>query len=78
MRLLSVDVRQKADELQKFRIPQQEEIASYYVIRQALANLRAGIHGYITKPHHIVPFLQAGRLVHVCWIAGTKENWKFD
>ena len=59
-------MRQKNKELKKCIIPQEEEIASYYVIRQQLANLRVGLHGFITKPQYIVPFLQAGRLVHVC------------
>jgi len=59
------NVRLKHKELKKCTVPQEEDVASYYAIRQQLANLRVGLHGFITKPNYIVPYLQAGRLVHI-------------
>lgn len=55
----------KEKELKKFSVPQEEDVSSYYTIRQQLANLNEGLHKYLVKPQYIVPFLQAGRMVHV-------------
>ena len=63
--LFFADVRQKEKDFKKFSVPQEEEVTSYYTIRQQLANLNEGLHKYLVKPQYIVPFLQAGRMVHV-------------
>lgn len=59
------NVKQKEKDLKKFSVPQEENVSSYYTIRQQLANLNDGLHKYIVKPQYIVPFLQAGRMVHI-------------
>lgn len=46
-------------------IENEELVASYYKIRQQLANLASELLGYMQKPQHILPFLQPGRLVKV-------------
>lgn len=61
-----LDVRTKEKELKKSSVPREIDVSTYYGIRQQLALLNEGIHRYIVKPQYIVPFLQAGRLVHVC------------
>jgi len=46
-------------------IANEDEIASYYKIRQQLDNLNKQLLSYIQKPQHLLPFLQPGRLVKV-------------
>lgn len=60
-----LDVKLKEKELKKFSVPQEANVSSYYTIRQQLSNLNDGLHKYLVKPQYIVPFLQAGRMVHV-------------
>jgi len=47
-------------------IPNEDQIASYYKIRQQLDTLSKQLLSYIQKPQYLLPFLQPGRLVKVC------------
>ncbi|GAB1608438.1 exosome RNA helicase MTR4-like [Argonauta hians] len=47
------------------KIPNEEQIATYYKIRQQLDALAIEFQGYITKPQNILQFLQPGRLIKV-------------
>ena len=58
-------VKKNSDELNKFIVPREAEVESYYKIRQTLRNLKEERHAFITKPLYIMPFLQPGRLVEV-------------
>ena len=46
-------------------MPQEDEVTAYYAIRQQLAQISEGLHKFLVTPKYIVPFLQAGRMVHV-------------
>ena len=64
--------------MKKCSVPQEEEVSSYYTIRQQLANLNDSIHGFLVKPKYIVPFLQAGRMVHVSYYLKDIARSFFD
>ena len=60
------------DELKKlelkynsFEIKNEEQIASYYKIKQQLQNLNKELLSFIQKPMYVLPFLQPGRLIRV-------------
>jgi len=46
-------------------IPNEDQIASYYKIRQQLDVLSKQLLSFIQKPQYLLPFLQPGRLVKV-------------
>ncbi|XP_033113933.1 exosome RNA helicase MTR4-like [Anneissia japonica] len=46
-------------------VPDEENVETYYKIRQQLERLRTEIQAVLTKPKHCLPFMQPGRLVHV-------------
>ena len=46
-------------------IANEDQVASYFKIRQQLDNLSKQLLSYIQKPQHLLPFLQPGRLVKV-------------
>ena len=43
----------------------EDQVSSYYKIRQQLDHLSKELLTYIQKPQYILPFLQPGRLVHI-------------
>jgi len=47
-------------------IPNEDQIASYYKIRQQLDSLSKQLLSFIQRPQYLLPFLQPGRLVKVC------------
>ena len=55
-------LQKKYDELV---IPREEEIASYYKLRQQLERLDREMQTFIVSPKYCVPFLQPGRMVKV-------------
>lgn len=46
-------------------INREDDVATYFKVQQQLTKSQAELRGYITKPQHIVPFLQAGRMIRV-------------
>ncbi|XP_071953864.1 exosome RNA helicase MTR4-like [Antedon mediterranea] len=46
-------------------IEDEENVETYYKIRQQLERLRIEIQAVLTKPKNCLPFMQPGRLVHV-------------
>ncbi|XP_052775260.1 exosome RNA helicase MTR4-like isoform X2 [Mya arenaria] len=46
-------------------VPNEDQVSTYYKIRQQLNHLGRELLTYIQKPQYILPFLQPGRLVHV-------------
>lgn len=71
--LLFVDYEKVKQKYDAFKIDNEEEIASYYAIRTELDALGEQFRGFITKPKHLVQFLQAGRLVKVSY----SQNFAF-
>lgn len=46
-------------------VPNEDQVSSYYKIRQQLDNLSKELLTFIQKPQYLLPFLQPGRLVKV-------------
>ena len=46
-------------------IPNEDNVATYYKIRQQLDHLGREVQSYIHRPQYILPYLQPGRLVYV-------------
>uniref|UniRef100_A0A9J2P7F8 Superkiller viralicidic activity 2-like 2 n=1 Tax=Ascaris lumbricoides TaxID=6252 RepID=A0A9J2P7F8_ASCLU len=65
------NVQKKEDELKQFVVNKELEIAGYYQLQKQIAAIKESIRQTVMKPSFVVPFLQAGRLVHV--VAGTKD-----
>jgi ATP-dependent RNA helicase DOB1 len=58
-------VRSSRDALDQLHVPRENQVATYYNIREELKALSKQFQTYLTKPQYIVPFLQPGRLVKV-------------
>ncbi|KAG8456619.1 hypothetical protein GDO86_002408 [Hymenochirus boettgeri] len=58
-------VKKLEQEYNSIQIPNEENVVTYYKIRQQLAKLGKEIEDYIHKPKYCLPFLQPGRLVKV-------------
>jgi len=56
-------------------IANEDQVTSYYKIRQQLDNLGKELLSYIQRPQHLLPFLQPGRLVKVLVPAGTSFDF---
>ncbi|KAF2879988.1 hypothetical protein ILUMI_26176 [Ignelater luminosus] len=56
---------EKLNEFKNFSIENEEQIASYYNIRQELDALAVQFRSYITRSRYLIPFLQPGRLVKI-------------
>nr|CAI5851657.1 unnamed protein product [Callosobruchus analis] len=59
------DYMQKLDEYNKMEVKNEQQIATYYNIRQELDSLGVKFRTYITKPEYLIPFLQPGRLIKI-------------
>ena len=47
------------------KITTEDQVASYYKIRQQLDHLSNELYAFVHKPQYCLPFLQPGRLIHV-------------
>lgn len=68
MRVVNViaELRQLEKKFSSCVVPSEDQVSSYYRIRQQLQQLASEMQSnFITKPQYILPFLQAGRLVKV-------------
>lgn len=57
------DVKTTQEEFDKIKIRKEEQVASYYHIREQLTDLTAKFTNFLVTPKNILPFLQPGRLV---------------
>ncbi|KAL4230220.1 Exosome RNA helicase MTR4 [Mactra antiquata] len=53
------------EEYGQCEVPNEDQVSSYYKIRQQLDHLSKELLTFIQKPQYLIPFLQPGRLVHV-------------
>nr|KAG5709543.1 hypothetical protein BaRGS_001593 [Batillaria attramentaria] len=53
------------DKYHNMSIPDEEQVSSYFCIRQQLDNLGRDMRAYLLKPVYLLPFLTPGRLVKV-------------
>ena len=44
---------------------QEEQVASYLELQHQLAAAKAAMRAVVNQPHHVLPFLQPGRLVNI-------------
>lgn len=72
--ILYKETQEKQKEFDEIHIPNEENIASYYQIRDQLDNLGKQFRTFITTPVYLVPFLQPGRLVKI----QNSNNEEFD
>ena len=47
------------------KIENEDEVASYFQLREQLSNLSKEFHSWLVRPQYLIPFVQAGRLVSV-------------
>uniref|UniRef100_A0A1I8EYN4 Superkiller viralicidic activity 2-like 2 n=1 Tax=Wuchereria bancrofti TaxID=6293 RepID=A0A1I8EYN4_WUCBA len=59
------NVERKEEELSAYKIDKETEISGYYQMEKQIDVLKEVIKEVVTKPKHLVPFLQAGRLLHI-------------
>ncbi|KFD56069.1 hypothetical protein M513_03193 [Trichuris suis] len=50
---------------ENMKVSNEDELASYYVVKSKIDELKRDMLKVLTKPMYIVPFLRPGRLVHV-------------
>ena len=63
--LMSAELREVEERHAQCVVPNEEQVASYYKLRQQVSGLQRELRAHIQKPQHLLPFLQPGRLVHV-------------
>lgn len=74
--IIFIDVERKKKELADHKIEKEAEISGYYQMERQIDILKESVKEVVTKPKHLVPFLQAGRLLHVCFFFGLSPNFK--
>ena len=60
------ELRKTEEQYNSINVPNEDQVSTYYKIRQQLDNLGSDLLSYIQKPQYLLPFLQPGRLVKVC------------
>ncbi len=53
------------DRVSSTSVENEEEVASYYRLREQLALLGKEFHSWLVRPTYLIPFIQSGRLVSV-------------
>lgn len=74
------DVEKKKKELAAHKVDSETEISGYYQVEKQIGVLKEAVKNVITKPQHLVPFLQAGRLLHVSYflmyiVRASVKHW---
>ncbi|VDO26325.1 unnamed protein product [Brugia timori] len=59
------NVERKKEELSAYKIDKETEISGYYQMEKQINVLKEAVKEVVTKPKYLVPFLQAGRLLHI-------------
>ncbi|KAL8562296.1 hypothetical protein ACOMHN_037252 [Nucella lapillus] len=58
-------LKKSEERLLKMSIEDEDQVSSYFKIRQQLDNLSQELRSYVLKPVYLLPFLQPGRLIRV-------------
>ena len=66
--LIFTELRKTEEQYNSINVPNEDQVSTYYKIRQQLDNLGSDLLTYIQKPQYLLPFLQPGRLVKVCML----------
>ena len=65
-KLISVsELKDLEDKVSEFKIENEDEVASYYNLKEQLTNSGKEFHSWLVKPQFIIPFIQPGRLIRV-------------
>ena len=62
---LFIELKTSEENYHRMEIADEEQVASYFKIRQQLDALGQELRSYILKPVYLLPFLQPGRLLKV-------------
>ncbi|KHJ91159.1 DEAD/DEAH box helicase [Oesophagostomum dentatum] len=62
---------EKAEEIEEMRIEHERDVTAFFDMEKQIANLKTTIKKTICMPKYLVPFLHAGRMIHV--VAGTRD-----
>ena len=66
--LIFTELRKTEEQYNSINVPNEDQVSTYYKIRQQLDNLGSDLLTYMQKPQYLLPFLQPGRLVKVCML----------
>ncbi|PIO64708.1 DSHCT domain protein [Teladorsagia circumcincta] len=64
-------INEKLTEISSMRVDHERDITAYFDMEKQIANLKMTVKKTICMPKYLVPFLHAGRLIHV--VAGTRD-----
>jgi len=59
------ELKKTEEDYAKLEVPNEDQVSTYFKIRQQLDNLGKELLSYIQKPQYLLPFLQPGRLIKV-------------
>lgn len=63
--------KKKRIEYETFKVDRELEVAGYHQMEKQIGILKEHIRAVVTKPVHLIPFLQAGRLLHI--VAASRD-----
>lgn len=63
------DVEKKQREIDAFEVVREAEISGFYQLERQIEVLEQAVRSVVTKPQHMLPFLQTGRLLHVNFLS---------
>ncbi|VDL72543.1 unnamed protein product [Nippostrongylus brasiliensis] len=64
-------VEEKTKQIENMRVSHERDITAYFDMEKQIANLKTTIKKTTCMPKYLVPFLHAGRLIHV--VAGNRD-----
>ncbi|WKX94370.1 hypothetical protein Q1695_011546 [Nippostrongylus brasiliensis] len=64
-------VEEKTKQIESMRVSHERDITAYFDMEKQIANLKTTIKKTTCMPKYLVPFLHAGRLIHV--VAGNRD-----
>jgi ATP-dependent RNA helicase DOB1 len=65
MGFFPLELRTEEEKKAAIKVPDENNVADYYEVRQQLDELNKDLVDVITHPNYSVPFLNTGRLVHI-------------
>ncbi|VDN23841.1 unnamed protein product, partial [Cylicostephanus goldi] len=68
---LKKKTQEKAIEIENMHLEHERDITAFFDMEKQIANLQTTIKKTICMPKYLVPFLHAGRMIHV--VAGTRD-----
>ncbi|PWZ00793.1 putative MTR4-involved in nucleocytoplasmic transport of mRNA [Testicularia cyperi] len=63
---LEAQQRTAEEERDAIHVDREDEVSEYYDVKTQLQQLKSDVQTVITHPSYVLPFLQPGRLIHIC------------